>query len=226
MSYDPKNGRWTSEDPIAFDGGDPNLYRYVGNAPTNATDPTGLWASGGGGGMPDDDSLPGVVLPPIPPDPTQPPGPGWNWEGPDQPGGPKGGWKGPCGDSLHWDPKPHKHIGPHWDYTDQYGNNYRYDPKTGTWHPDKKNNPNKPKPNYPGQPGPPDGYPPNPNGGSLPWYCPADPNDDWKYNTVTVVGGAVVIGGGLAIAAPGAVSTIGGGAIQVIIGAPKPVPVP
>lgn len=42
MSYDPKIGRWTSEDPIAFDGGDPNLYRYVGNSPTNFTDPMGL----------------------------------------------------------------------------------------------------------------------------------------------------------------------------------------
>ncbi len=40
--YDPSVGRWTSEDPIDFAGGDPNLYRYVGNSPTNARDPTGL----------------------------------------------------------------------------------------------------------------------------------------------------------------------------------------
>lgn len=44
MSYDPRIGRWTSEDPIAFEGGDANLYRYVGNSPTNYTDPTGLLA--------------------------------------------------------------------------------------------------------------------------------------------------------------------------------------
>ncbi len=42
--YDPTIGRWISEDPIGFAGGDPNLYRYVGNSPTNATDPSGLVA--------------------------------------------------------------------------------------------------------------------------------------------------------------------------------------
>jgi len=31
-----------SQDPIGFAGGDANLYRYVGNSPTNATDPSGL----------------------------------------------------------------------------------------------------------------------------------------------------------------------------------------
>jgi RHS repeat-associated protein len=40
--YDPALGRWLSEDPIGFAGDPWNLYRYVGNAPTNATDPTGL----------------------------------------------------------------------------------------------------------------------------------------------------------------------------------------
>ncbi len=44
MSYDPRVGRWTSEDPIAFDGGDANLYRYVGNSPTNFIDPKGFEA--------------------------------------------------------------------------------------------------------------------------------------------------------------------------------------
>ncbi len=42
--YDPAAGRWISEDPFGFAGGDSNLYRYVGNSPTNATDPTGLWS--------------------------------------------------------------------------------------------------------------------------------------------------------------------------------------
>jgi hypothetical protein len=44
MSYDPTIGRWTTEDPIAFEGGDANLYRYIGNSPTNFTDPSGLQA--------------------------------------------------------------------------------------------------------------------------------------------------------------------------------------
>ena len=40
--YDPAVGRWTSEDPIGFAGGDTNLSRYVGNSPVNYTDPSGL----------------------------------------------------------------------------------------------------------------------------------------------------------------------------------------
>jgi uncharacterized protein RhaS with RHS repeats len=40
--YDPTIGQWISEDPIDFDAGDPNLRRYVGNSPTNKTDPFGL----------------------------------------------------------------------------------------------------------------------------------------------------------------------------------------
>lgn len=41
--YNPATGRFLSEDPISFGGGDANLYRYVGNSPTNYTDPTGLF---------------------------------------------------------------------------------------------------------------------------------------------------------------------------------------
>jgi RHS repeat-associated protein len=40
--YDPALGNWISEDPIGFQAGDTNLNRYVGNNPTNATDPSGL----------------------------------------------------------------------------------------------------------------------------------------------------------------------------------------
>jgi RHS repeat-associated protein len=40
--YAPGIGRFISEDPIAFAGGDANLYRYVGNRPLTATDPSGL----------------------------------------------------------------------------------------------------------------------------------------------------------------------------------------
>ncbi|MFZ4403006.1 MAG: RHS repeat domain-containing protein [Pseudobdellovibrionaceae bacterium] len=41
-TYDPSIGRWISKDPILFDGGDGNLYGYVGNDPVNFVDPTGL----------------------------------------------------------------------------------------------------------------------------------------------------------------------------------------
>ncbi len=40
--YDPKTGRWISQDPIGFDAGDGNLYRYVRNDTPNFTDATGL----------------------------------------------------------------------------------------------------------------------------------------------------------------------------------------
>ena len=41
-AYDPVGQRWLEQDPIGFKAGDPNLYRYVHNMPTNAADPSGL----------------------------------------------------------------------------------------------------------------------------------------------------------------------------------------
>ena len=41
--YDPKLGRFISEDPIGFAGGDVNLFGYVGNAPIHSRDPLGLY---------------------------------------------------------------------------------------------------------------------------------------------------------------------------------------
>jgi RHS repeat-associated protein len=41
--YDLSTGRWISEDPIGFDAGDRNLYRYVQNSAITNTDPVGLW---------------------------------------------------------------------------------------------------------------------------------------------------------------------------------------
>jgi RHS repeat-associated protein len=40
--YDPIVGRFISEDPIGFDGGDVNLMAYVQNNPVNGSDPWGL----------------------------------------------------------------------------------------------------------------------------------------------------------------------------------------
>lgn len=38
----PTLGRWNQRDPIEFQGGDTNLYRFVHNGPSNGTDPSGL----------------------------------------------------------------------------------------------------------------------------------------------------------------------------------------
>ncbi|RCS44662.1 hypothetical protein DTL42_17215 [Bremerella cremea] len=40
--YNAQLGRWMSQDPIGFEAGDENLYRYVGNGPTSKIDPNGL----------------------------------------------------------------------------------------------------------------------------------------------------------------------------------------
>jgi RHS repeat-associated protein len=40
--YNPFTGRWNSRDPIGFNAGDTNLFRYVSNAPVIAADPAGL----------------------------------------------------------------------------------------------------------------------------------------------------------------------------------------
>jgi len=38
--YSPTLGRWTSLDPIRYEAGDVNLYRFVNNGPTNKIDPS------------------------------------------------------------------------------------------------------------------------------------------------------------------------------------------
>ena len=40
--YDPRIGRWTAKDPIRWEGGQWNLYEYVGGDPVNGVDPSGL----------------------------------------------------------------------------------------------------------------------------------------------------------------------------------------
>jgi RHS repeat-associated protein len=41
--YDAELGRWTSKDPIGFEGGDTNVYGYVTADPVNVIDPRGLF---------------------------------------------------------------------------------------------------------------------------------------------------------------------------------------
>jgi len=40
--YDPTIGRFISEDPVGFAGGDDNLYRFAANSPSQYVDPTGI----------------------------------------------------------------------------------------------------------------------------------------------------------------------------------------
>ena len=40
--YDPRLHRFVSEDPLAFGGGDLNLFAYAANRPTEFTDPSGM----------------------------------------------------------------------------------------------------------------------------------------------------------------------------------------
>jgi len=61
--YDPLAGRFLSLDPIGFESGDFNFYRYIGNNPVNHTDPSGLIMSGGG--IPT--GMTGLIHPPIKP---------------------------------------------------------------------------------------------------------------------------------------------------------------
>jgi hypothetical protein len=44
--YNPDLGTFIQRDPIAYDSGDDNLYRYCENNPVNETDPTGLAGEG------------------------------------------------------------------------------------------------------------------------------------------------------------------------------------
>ncbi len=63
-----------------------------------------------------------------PADPTQPPGPGWRWEGSGPAGSQQGSWYNPStGESLHPD-VPHGNIGAHWDYKNALGQTFRVFP--------------------------------------------------------------------------------------------------
>jgi RHS repeat-associated protein len=45
--YDPSTGRWTSKDPLRFEGGLLDFYDYVGDDPINGTDGDGLFPGRG-----------------------------------------------------------------------------------------------------------------------------------------------------------------------------------
>jgi len=86
--YDPKMGRFLSEDPIGFEGGI-NLYAYVGNSPTGWTDPFGFQTN--------------------PPPPNINGGKPWTWQA--DPNNSRGGWfQDELGNRANWDAKYR-----HWD---------------------------------------------------------------------------------------------------------------
>jgi hypothetical protein len=63
------------------------------------------------------------------PDPTQPPGPDWEWRGQQPEGGDQGSWYNPSTDeSFHPDLGHPDPIGPHYDYIDPEGNQWRVFP--------------------------------------------------------------------------------------------------
>jgi RHS repeat-associated protein len=66
---DPGTGRWTTQDPLGFGGGDANLYRYADADPSNAADRAGTFD--------DPDPLPPIEIlrPPLGPAPLPAPSP-------------------------------------------------------------------------------------------------------------------------------------------------------
>ncbi|MGD0851920.1 MAG: polymorphic toxin type 37 domain-containing protein [Acidimicrobiales bacterium] len=62
-------------------------------------------------------------------DPSDPPGPGWEWRGNGPPGSSQGSWYDPLNDeSLHPDLEHGGNIGPHYDYKDSSGKVFRIFP--------------------------------------------------------------------------------------------------
>lgn len=77
--------------------------------------------------------------PPLPPDPAECPGEGWEWRGSGPPGSDRGNWYNPnTGGKLHPDFGHGPPKGPHWGYTDGNGEKWDYFPDGRGWQPDQK----------------------------------------------------------------------------------------
>jgi len=76
--FDPSIGKWISEDPEGFAAGDANLYRYVGNAPTDGVDPSGLDKEVPFPNITSDDPRNGKVIVYLPRDPFDPKSSTWS----------------------------------------------------------------------------------------------------------------------------------------------------
>ncbi len=220
--YDPASGRFVSIDPSGFSATDANLYRYVGNGATNATDPTGLV---GDRVLPLDEN--GQLMGDVP----KRVDPSWDCdklrqalkdiltsidarEGAME-------YEDMFGDGR--DPGHIRRKALEEEFKNKLKDRMKkLDCDGGSNKPAPVPNPPGskptttttttttavPNPNPSAPPPPPGGYPPNPNPG-WPWWAfwvPADPNNDWKQDVgigiVIVVGGAVagpaLLGGGAA----------------------------
>ena len=72
------------------------------------------------------------VPPPIPANPDEAPGEGWEWRGKGPPGSKEGSWYNPeTGESLHPDLGHPPPVGPHWDWKDPSGQTWRIPPGGG-----------------------------------------------------------------------------------------------
>jgi hypothetical protein len=177
-----------------------NLYRYVGNTPTDFTDPDGLAR------MPAPQFPPKNGLKPFPKDPRPLPttwNPIPNSEDPDSgnpteyksddPNGPGG--KGP---SAHWDGDSQP---PHWDINYPDGSDKRcFKPGGDELDPRQRHGPRNEMtdpapvrvPNPPASAAPPNRYPPNPRINTLPWYFSNNPAYDVWVDTGLGAGVAII----------------------------------
>jgi RHS repeat-associated protein len=122
--YDPSLGRFLSEDPLGFGGGDLTLYSYAGNNPVVFVDPSGLCSQGSGTYL--NEGAPPIPVPggdagtkwKFSPDPKNSRGGTWR----PSPAIPGRGQKGLGQPSGSWDNDGH------WDIDDGLGNRNRYLP--------------------------------------------------------------------------------------------------
>lgn len=140
-NYNPATAQFTSKDPLTDQTQDP--YLYTSGNPVNQADLSGLCAfwdvicwftsspasspsspcdwllfpglggvTGGSGTSPQGPVYPNYQ------DPSQPPGPDWEWRGTGDPGSSQGSWYNPqTQQSLHPDFDHGPPIGPHYDYS-------------------------------------------------------------------------------------------------------------
>jgi hypothetical protein len=103
--------------------GNTNEWASVGLCQYGQTCPGLTYANSAGGPK---------SVPKPPAKPSESPGPGWEWRGKGAPGSDNGSWYNPStGESLHPDLNHPGPIGPHWDYVDPAGNQWRIPPGGG-----------------------------------------------------------------------------------------------